>query len=75
MSEATVLELIRECFIQWNKSGADYNHRLFNKAYCSLREFNKKLADEVISVLPEEIDTETDWSGEDYSEFLVYLNQ
>ena len=74
MTKSTVLELIRECFIQWNKSGADYNPRLFNKAYCSLREFNKKLADEVMYALPEEIDTETDWSGEDYSEFLAYLD-
>lgn len=74
MTQAIILELIKECFIQWNKSGADYNQRLFNKAYLPLREFNKHLADEVIQALPEEPDTETDWSVEDYSEFLAYLN-
>lgn len=74
MSEATVLELIRECFIQWNKADESYNHRAFNKAYFPLKAFNTKLVDEVIRALPEEPDTETDWSGEDYSEFLAYLD-
>lgn len=73
MTKAELLNLIKGCFVEWNKMGESGVR--FEYYYDKIKSYSEVLAYEVMYALPEDPDTGTDWDKEDYSLILKYAER
>ena len=73
MTKAELLNLIKGCFVEWNKMGESGVR--FEYQYDKIKSYSEVLAYEVMYALPEDPDTGTDWDKEDYSLILKYAER
>ena len=74
MTKAELLNLIKGCFVYWNKMDNESGVR-FQYYYDKIKSYSELLAYEVMYALPEDPDTGTDFENKDYSFILKYAER
>lgn len=66
MTDMKLLEIIKNCFVEWNKLGESNFDYWYNQ-------LNGKQQSSLMLLLPEDVILDADWEHEDYSDVLNYI--